>query len=343
MFSRVEWLTYLRSGFEKNTREVSASNLTVVPMPDSRGGKSFLDKVRVVLSLPRQFWIFRNKVKAAQIVHTRGPSVPALIGIVWSFFDRKRTYWHKYAGEWNEPNSPAAYRLQRWLLKRLYRRNVRITVNGTWPGLHAGFVSLENPCLDQALLDTLTTKSARPYNERWKICFVGSLEPFKGAMRLAKALQHETIASRIDELLLIGDGSMGNELAHFASTSRVRIRLLGFRSREEIFNNIYPQCHFLVLPSQTEGFPKVVAEAAAHRCIPMVTNVSALGQYIQHGVNGFLLPDPSEASIIDVFRQAIAQAEQLPNVAEKSFALASKFTYERFRQRIAQEVLSVPA
>jgi glycosyltransferase involved in cell wall biosynthesis len=45
--------------------------------------------------------------------------------------------------------------------------------------------------------------------------------------------------------------------------------------------------HFLLLPSDSEGFPKVLAEAACYGVIPVVSSVSSIPHYINES-NGFL-------------------------------------------------------
>ena len=44
-----------------------------------------------------------------------------------------------------------------------------------------------------------------------------------------------------------------------------------------------------VLPSYSEGFPKVIAEAMNFGCIPIVSDISCIRQYIINGKNGFLI------------------------------------------------------
>lgn len=342
LFSAVKWLTYLRPGFELNTRVVSDSRISMLPLPDSRGGKSIGKKLSVLFSLPSQWRSFVDQVAQADVIHTRGPSVPAMIGILYSFIDGKHVYWHKYAGDWNEKNSPFAYRLQRWLLKRLKKRNVRITINGTWAGLHRGFLPLENPCFNRELIERVTDqKHTLDYGSKLRICFVGSLEPFKGAVRLASALQVPEIAKQIEAIWFAGDGSDNDRLREIGRASLFPISVFGNISRKEIFVELYSKCHLMVLPSETEGFPKVVAEAAAHRCIPVVTDVSALDQYINDGVNGFLLANPSEEAIRSTFLEKILKHPDLKSVSEEAFKLAPLFTYERFRERIEKEILSI--
>lgn len=344
LFSSITWISYKRDGVGgKDVRMTRCPNIQLLPIRNFRGGESWKKKALVLFSLPRQVCYFLGQIKSYDIVHTRGPSVPALLGIMYSFLDRRRIYWHKYAGNWREEDSPWAFRVQRWLLSRLCKRNIRITVNGAWPGLHTGFLPMENPCLSSSYLEGLKQKSnTRSYFGRLKVCFVGALSPFKGAKRLVQALTHGSMEPYIDSILIVGDGEEKGEIAAIACKSSIPVHLSGFMSRESIFESVYATCHFLVLPSESEGFPKVVAEASAHRCIPVVTSVSALNQYISDGFNGFLLTDSLVDTIRDTFMKRIIPNKDLGMIAERTFELSQLFTYERFHNRIESEVLRRP-
>ena len=64
--------------------------------------------------------------------------------------------------------------------------------------------------------------------------------------------------------------------------------MLGLLNRKDIFK-IYSQSHILILLSKTEGFPKVVAEAAVFGCVPVVSNFNGISEIIEHGNNGFIM------------------------------------------------------
>ncbi len=342
LFSRIKWISYQRQGSgHKNALIPSIPNLQLYPLGNMRGGQSFSKKLQVLFTIPWQAFLFYREIPSFDVIHTRAPSVPALMVILYSFFDSKRIYWHKYAGNWGDPHPPLAFRLQNWLLRKLDKPNIRITINGRWPGLHQGFLFMENPCLKSTYLESLQVEpNIRNYRGKLKICFVGNLDPFKGALRLIKALLLPKVVSSIDSIWIVGDGFEKKEIECIATNSVVPLHVCGYLSREKIFESIYSTSHIMVLPSETEGFPKVVSEAAAHRCIPVVTSVSSIDQYIKDGINGFLLKDSSVASIESTFVNKIIGHKNLAEVANQALLLASRFTYERFRERIKHEVLA---
>ena len=52
--------------------------------------------------------------------------------------------------------------------------------------------------------------------------------------------------------------------------SSPKILMLGALNREEIFQ-IYKESHAIILLSKSEGFPKVIMEAGAFGCVPIVS------------------------------------------------------------------------
>jgi glycosyltransferase involved in cell wall biosynthesis len=56
---------------------------------------------------------------------------------------------------------------------------------------------------------------------------------------------------------------------------------------------MYARAHVLVLTSESEGFPKVIAEAMAFGCIPIATAVGAIPEMLNHGECAFLT-DPKQ-------------------------------------------------
>ena len=52
---------------------------------------------------------------------------------------------------------------------------------------------------------------------------------------------------------------------------------------------VYNRSHFLLLPSKSEGWPKVVAEALFWGCVPVATPVSCVASMLDNGNRGIVL------------------------------------------------------
>lgn len=62
--------------------------------------------------------------------------------------------------------------------------------------------------------------------------------------------------------------------------------------------SVYLSTSILVLTSIYEGFPMVFMEGMSYGCIPVTTNVGGINAHIHHGINGFLIDEIEEDTIV---------------------------------------------
>lgn len=338
LFSSITWIGYEQPGVPVGNARGTEVNLDVVFLPQV-GGSRFLDKLKILPRIPVYGWKVFKEILKADVVHTRAPSLPAFMAILFSLLDRKRIYWHKYAGTWQD-RAPWFYELQRWFLKRA--RRARVTINGTWPGQQVHLLNFENPCLSEQELEEAKTEALRKdFSTPRILCFVGNLTLAKGVLPLVEGFEKwcQKNPSKIFELHIAGDGILRPEMERFAK-KRTGIIMYGFLQREGL-KEIYKKAHFLILPSKSEGFPKVVAEASAFGCIPVVSDVSSVGQYIYSGENGFLLKGVTSEDIFQMFEKILGENMDLKLVSINALKMAALFTYERYRRKIEEKILKV--
>ena len=99
--------------------------------------------------------------------------------------------------------------------------------------------------------------------------------------------------------------------------------------------------HFILLPSKSEGFPKVIGEAMNYGCIPIVSDVSCIHQYISDGLNGFLI-NPN--TVINL-QLKVEEALKLSNVDYKkiikvNYEKSIFFTYDHYNSKLLKEILN---
>ncbi len=103
----------------------------------------------------------------------------------------------------------------------------------------------------------------------------------------------------------------------------------GFLGKNEV-HELLAASHFLLLPSDSEGFPKVIAEGACYGVIPVVSNVGSIAHYVTPN-NGFLWDISSTVSYTDVFTDALQNhAETLKDKSNAIVELAEKFTFTNY-------------
>ena len=336
LFDEIVWLGCIEQEQLYADTPVDDPKIKCVLMPSVRNNQ--FNALHVLFAYPIFLInIFRYLITATH-VHTRGPSHPALISILYSFFDNKRIYWHKYAGEWTITNAPYTYRLQRSLLKKLRRKNVRITINGKENNRSANILVFENPAIYKHELNG--KKFEKIFHGKLNILFVGNLTEAKGILKILEAFAVNSISDRFGELIIAGDGEL-MPVVKAAANASDRIKVLGYLDRS-VLQEYYKSCHLLLLPSRSEGFPKVIAEAAAHGCIPIVSDISNISVYVHDNSNGFLMRDTSSEGIAAMLNNIAGRdGETLSQISNIAISMAGLFTYERFAQRIKEEIFPI--
>ena len=133
---------------------------------------------------------------------------------------------------------------------------------------------------------------------------------------------------------------------HFANDSRVWFEAIGIDQSDKVPNNVhcygvitdkktieqhYASSHVLVLTSESEGFPKVIAEAMAYGCVPIVTGVGAIPEVLNELA---FLTDPKNcvSETIDRIRSFLQEPEVYQQLSKKAYLYATEhFDEDRFK------------
>ena len=137
-------------------------------------------------------------------------------------------------------------------------------------------LSFNNPCLTKKEISSNREIGLKKiFNGKLTFCFIGRLEEAKGLPVLLDAFGKLDKIDWIDKLHCVGEdhGRKKNERINFPNN--ISINFHGLLDRKGI-NHIYENSHFIILPSQSEGFPKVLAEASSFGCIPIVPPIPSI-------------------------------------------------------------------
>ncbi|HEX8170319.1 MAG TPA: glycosyltransferase family 4 protein [Thermoanaerobaculia bacterium] len=130
----------------------------------------------------------------------------------------------------------------------------------------------------------------RAAGEPLRMLYVGRLAIEKGADVLLRACARLTVPFTLD---VIGSGPLEARLREEAMP---QVRFLGVQPRPAL-GALYREHHLLVLPSLTEAFPLVLAEAMVSGLPVVATDVGAVADVVDEGVNGIIVPPGDEASL----------------------------------------------
>ena len=160
-----------------------------------------------------------------------------------------------------------------------------------------------------------------------RLGFIGGLHSYKGLDDLAAALDESTVDC---DLVVAGDGPERTRLEQLFGA---RAAFLGSVPYEQI-PALYHELDVFVLPSHTEGLPRVILEAQATATPTVATRVGGIPEVIEDGETG-LLCDPRQPKslrrVIERLAKDEAKRKQLGDNG-RNF-VAESFSWERMYDR----------
>ena len=332
LFEEITWIGFNRLDKQNDLsmQEIKSKKINVVFLKNV-GGKKVLSFLNIVFNYPAMLYIIIKHIYTAEVVHTRAPSHPAFIAVIVSFFLRKKIWWNKFAGSWNSKTLPFFYKVQKNIL--IKAKHTKVTINGFWENQPQHCLSFENPCLtNNDLAAGKISSDNKKFEAPFIFTFVGRLESAKGVDRIIEALQSIPL-DKIAQVHFIGDGEKTIFYKEKTTFLKDKIHYHGFLGKERV-HQILAESHFLLLPSDSEGFPKVIAEAACYGAIPIVSNVGSIAHYINDS-NGFVWDLNSNKSYTSIVAKAInANSLELKKQSIKIQEVAQKFTFTNYLEKL---------
>jgi glycosyltransferase involved in cell wall biosynthesis len=96
---------------------------------------------------------------------------------------------------------------------------------------------------------------------------------------------------------------------------------------------IYQESHCIILPSKSEGWPKVVAEAMFWGCLPIATPISCVPNMLGFGKRGILLNEKL-ATDIEAISSLLSNQEEYNKKIKEGINWSRQFTIDKFEQEI---------
>jgi len=161
------------------------------------------------------------------------------------------------------------------------------------------------------------------------LLFVGKFIPVKGVSTLIKAF---SLMEREDIILrLVGDGPLRGEIEQEALRLGVRSRVQfagAIQFGEELFNEYRQKADIFVLPSLSEGIPKVILEAMAFGLPIVATAVSGIPDLIKDQINGLLVSADSAEELAAAILKMIDDGNLRRSVIKNNLKKIKNFTLE---------------
>ncbi|MFK7050331.1 UDP-D-galactose:(glucosyl)lipopolysaccharide-1, 6-D-galactosyltransferase [Flavobacterium columnare] len=292
-----------------------------------------------IKNLPILIFQIIKAFQQADHIHLRCPGNMGLLGAIIQIFFPKKKKTAKYAGNWDpKAKQPWSYKLQKWILSNtILTKNMQVLVYGEWPNQTKNIkpfftATYSEEEIRRLLLENVFEKGK--INLEANFLFVGTLSRGKRplyALKLVGKLIEIGINARME---FYGQGELSNEIIQWIKKNNLseKIFLKGNQSKEEIIR-AYQRSHFLILPSKSEGWPKVVAEAMIFKCIPIVTSISCIPFMIAKGERGIILSlnlDEDVKTIMNIINNEI----MLEDITFKGAEWSRKITIDQFENEI---------
>ncbi|MGV8995194.1 MAG: glycosyltransferase family 4 protein [Flavobacterium sp.] len=295
--------------------------------------QSFSRIIRSFYYLPSIFFKIFIEMKSADHIHLRCPGNIGLIGCIVQIFFPSKSKSAKYAGNWDPTSSqPLSYKIQKWILSNDFlTRNIKVLVYGDWKDKSKNIKPFFTATYREVDKIPLFPKK---FDRQISLLFVGSLSDGKRplySLKLAEKLHRNGFNVKID---FYGEGHeratlekyiINNELSQIAT-------LYGNQNQVEV-RKAYQNSHFLILPSKSEGWPKVVAEAMFWGVVPIVTSISCTPNMLDFGSRGLLL-NLNLNDDIDQISSLIRDGSRYVEMSTKASIWSREFTLDKFENEI---------
>ncbi|WP_405369550.1 glycosyltransferase family 4 protein [Nonlabens sp. Asnod2-A12] len=302
-----------------------------------------------LITIPYQAIVLWNAMRKADHIHLRCPGNLALLAsMIQVTLPRKRKT-VKYAGNFDpHASQPLAYRWQKKILSNTtLTKNIDVLVYGEWPGQTKNIKSFFTATYSESVKGGFS----KELNEPYQFIFVGTLSQNKNPQLLVELMEQFHKEGIAVQAHFYGDGPMMEELKTRTDSHSTPCYFYG-NQNSEVLKLAYKKVHFSFLASQSEGWPKAVAESMWYGCIPIATPVSCvpwmlgIGEKLtyendsleQIGSRG-LIYNNKEQVVFDI-KKLISKPEAMAVMSQNALAWSQEYTIEKFEREIVKLIHS---
>jgi glycosyltransferase involved in cell wall biosynthesis len=317
-----------------DSEALTHTNIQMKPQLE-RGGRTVAAKLALVGSVPLLTWRLARAMREADAIHVRCPGNLGLLGAILAPLFSKHLV-AKYAGQWNGyPGEALTTRLQRWVLGSAWWRGV-VLVYGAAPGQRGNIVPFFTSALRAQQLvrarASATARGAAPSPLR--ILYVGRLTLAKNVQVLVEAMAMMTGRGVAARCAIVGDGP--ERLALDARVTRHglenRVELVGGVPFESVLAH-YERADVLVLASETEGWPKAIAEAMAFGVVCIGSNRGLMPWMLADG-RGIVVPPGDAPALADALIDIARDPASYRAMAARAAEWGQRHSLDSFKQAL---------
>ncbi|MEO9953557.1 glycosyltransferase [Nonlabens sp.] len=302
-----------------------------------------------LITIPYQAIVLWNAMRKADHIHLRCPGNLALLACLIQITLPRKRKTVKYAGNFDpHASQPLAYRWQKKILSNTtLTKNIDVLVYGEWPEQTKNI----KPFFTATYSENDRGSFTKGFNAPYQFIFVGTLSQNKNPQLLVELIDQLNKEGVVAQAHFYGDGPMMDELKTMADSHATPCYFYGNQS-SEVLKAAYEKAHFSFLASQSEGWPKAVAESMWYGCVPIATPVSCVpwmlgineelkkeNDTLEHiGSRGLIFED-KEQVVFDI-KKLISKPETMAVMSQNAVAWSQEYTIEKFEREIVKLVHS---
>lgn len=286
-----------------------------------------------VFKIPGICWRIFSAMQKADHIHLRCPGNMGLLASIIQILFPNKTKTAKYAGNWDSNSKqPLSYKLQKWILSNTFlTRNMQVLVYGQWEGSSKNIKPFFTATYNEVDKWPTVPKNLQ---EKIRFVFVGTLVSGKNPLYTIQLMEALYRNGFDVALAFYGDGTERKKLEEYIVQNNLEnIISLEGNQTQDIVKKAYQQSHFVILPSESEGWPKAVAEGMFWGCVPVATPVSCVPDMLDYGNRGVLLEIDLEKDVNQL--EALLKNETNYQIkSQKASDWSRKYTLDVFEEEI---------
>jgi glycosyltransferase involved in cell wall biosynthesis len=207
---------------------------------------------------------------------------------------------------------------------------------------HCANTTLISPLVDLTESDISPPKQPRS-QPPWRLLYVGRIEAVKGIRELLRAAGLARASGVNLELDLVGSNL---EPAHYRREAEraglKAVRFHGVISDRDRLRDLFNAADLFVLPTHSEGFPRVLLEAMAFGIPVLTTFVGGIPSLMDDGVNCLRIPVRDAEGLARVMERALLDSELRFRIAaggNESVRRILSSERPSHAQRVAEELI----
>jgi glycosyltransferase involved in cell wall biosynthesis len=184
--------------------------------------------------------------------------------------------------------------------------------------------------------DEITKEYKELNKDDVRLLYVGVLKSEKGVNYLIEGFKLLIDQGYNVRLTIVGDGPEKTRLERMAMEMEIdkEISFKGYIPLGPQLFEIYKRNDIFILPSISEGTPRVLIEAMANRLLVIATNVGGVPFTINNNKNGILIEPKSPDQICCAVKEILKNDEKREQIIEEAFEFAKENTLESFVDNI---------